>query len=136
MARSAVVLPAPDGPNNTSTSPAATLKHNSRRKPPRLTANLPNAAASAPFVMPARPVVARAYLDQLARSDTLPAQRRMALAALLDRVGDAGTEPALAAELTSAAEALADDVAAASGRTEQRLRALAATLTNLAERLR
>ena len=85
---------------------------------------------------PARPVVARAYLDQLARSDTLPAQRRMALAALLDRVGDAGTEPALAAELTSAAEALADDVAAASGRTEQRLRALAATLTNLAERLR
>ena len=85
---------------------------------------------------PARPVVARAYLDQLARSDTLGADRRAALAALLDRVGDAGTDPALAAELTSAAEALADDVAAAEGRTGRRLAALADTLTSLAQRLR
>ena len=84
---------------------------------------------------PARPVVARAYLDQLARSDTLGADRRTALAALVDRVGDAGTDPALAAELTSAAEALGDDVAAASGRTEQRLVGLAETLTRIAERL-
>ena len=85
---------------------------------------------------PARPVVARAYLDQLARSDTLGADRRAALSALLDRVGDAGTDPALAAELTSAAEALGVDVAAAGGGTEQRLTALADTLTSLAERLR
>ena len=84
---------------------------------------------------PARPVVARAYLDQLARSDTLGADRRAALAALLDRVGDAGTDPALAAELTSAAEVLGDDMAAARGRTEQRLVGLAETLTRIAERL-
>ena len=85
---------------------------------------------------PARPVVARAYLDQLARSETLAANRRQALSALLDRVGDADTDPALAAELTSAAEGLGDNLADAGGRTEQRLRALAETLTSLAERLR
>ena len=85
---------------------------------------------------PARPVVARAYLDQLARSDTLGADRRAALSALLDRVGDADTDPALAAELTSAADALGDDEEAAEGRTGQRLRGLAAMLTSLAERLR
>ena len=84
----------------------------------------------------ARPVVARAYLDQLERSDTLGADRRAALSALLDRAGGAGTDPALAAELTSAAEALGEDAADASGRTEQRLAALAETLTSLAERLR
>ena len=85
---------------------------------------------------PARPVIARAYLDQLARSDTLGADRRAALSALLDRAGATDTDPALAAELTAAAEALADDAAAASGRTELRLAALAETLTGLAERLR
>ena len=85
---------------------------------------------------PVRPVIARAYLDQLERSDTLDADRRAALSALLDRAGGADTDPALAAELTSAAEALAGDAAAASARTEQRLAALAETLTGLAERLR
>ena len=43
---------------------------------------------------------------------------------------------ALAAELTSAAEALGDDAAETSGRTGQRLAALVETLTGLAERLR
>ena len=88
---------------------------------------------------PARPVVAQAYLDQLARSDTLPAERRLVLSALLDRVdaagGAAGSDPALAADLTSAAEALGD-VAVAGGRTEQRLRGLAGTLRALGNRLR
>ena len=85
---------------------------------------------------PVRPVIARAYLDQLERSDTLGADRRAALSALLDRAGGADTDPALAAELTSAAEALGEDAGAASGRTEQRLAALAETLTGLAGRLR
>ena len=83
---------------------------------------------------PARPVVARAYLDQLARTGALPAERRQALSALLDRAAGAGTDPALAAELTSAAEALAGTEA--DGRTEERLRALATTLEGLADRLR
>ncbi len=87
---------------------------------------------------PVRPVVARAYLDQLDRSDTLPAERRQALSDLLDRVESvgSGSDSGLAAELTSAVEALGSDAADASGRTEQRLQGLAETLTGLAERLR
>ncbi len=90
---------------------------------------------------PARPVVARAYLDQLARSDTLPAGRRFVLSALLDRVDAAGgaaaaADPALAAEFATAAQALGDDLANAGGRAAGRLAALADTLANLAERLR
>ena len=90
---------------------------------------------------PARPVVARAYLDQLARSDALPAERRQALSNLLDRVEEAGgagagSDPALAAELSSAAESLGHDLPDTGGRTARRLAALADTLANLAERLR
>ena len=87
---------------------------------------------------PVRPVVARAYLDQLERSDALGAERRTALSGLLDRVDSvgSGSDSALAAELTSAVEALGSDAAEASGRTEQRLQGLAETLTGLAERLR
>ncbi len=95
-----------------------------------------NAQQQRAIEWPVRPVIARAYLDQLERSDTLGADRRAALSALLDRAGGAGPDPALAEELTSAAEALGDDAAAASGRTGQRLAALAETLTGLAERLR
>ena len=86
---------------------------------------------------PARPVVARAYLDQLERDDTLPAERRTALAGLLDRVERLGTttDAGAAAELRSAAAALDADAEDAEGRTEQRLRGLAETLTGLAERL-
>ncbi len=85
---------------------------------------------------PARPVVARAYLDQLERSDALGADRRAALSTLLDRVDGSDADPTVAASLTAAAEALGDDAAAAGGRTRQRLDGLAATLTSLAERLR
>ena len=87
---------------------------------------------------PVRPVVARAYLDQLERSDTLAAERRQALSDLLDRADrvGSGNDPALAGQLTTAVEALDADIAAAAGRTEQRLHGLADTLTGLAERLR
>lgn len=87
---------------------------------------------------PVRPVVARAYLDQLERSDTLPADRRTALSGLLDRADavGSGADAGVAAALASAAEALEDDIADAAGRTEQRLQGLAETLTRLAERLR
>ncbi len=87
---------------------------------------------------PARPVVARAWLDQLERSDALPAERRAALADLLARVeaAGAGTDPALSAELTAAAEALENDAADTGGRTEQRVQGLAGTLAGIADRLR
>ncbi len=88
----------------------------------------------------ARPVVARAYLDQLGRSDTIAAERGVALSDLLDRTDQMladGTRPAAIAEqLDAAAAALERDSVGASGRNQRRLRALAETLTSLAERLR
>ena len=90
---------------------------------------------------PARPVVARAYLDQLGRSDTLAAERRLALSNLLDRIDRLATDgtrtdAALAAELSAAAAELDRDRAGASGRSQKRIVALADTLTSLAGRLR
>ena len=89
----------------------------------------------------ARPVVARAYLDQLGRSDTLAAERRLALSNLLDRIDRLATDgtrtdAALAAELSAAAAELDRDRAGGGGRRRERIVALADTLTSLAERLR
>ena len=89
----------------------------------------------------ARPVVARAYLDQLGRSDTLAAERRLALSNLLDRVDRLATDgtrtdAALATELSAAAAELDRDRASAGGRSRERIVALADTLTSLAARLR
>ena len=97
-----------------------------------------NAQQQRQIEWPVRPVVARAYLDQLERTDTLGAERRTALSDLLDRVDSAGSgsDTALAGELTSAAEGLENDAADASGRTGQRLRGIAETLAGLAERVR
>ena len=86
----------------------------------------------------ARPVVARAYLDQLARGDTIAPERRAVLSDLLDRVEALGTgaDAAIASEIGAIAGEIASAGAAASGRTRDRLHALAETLTTLAERLR
>jgi len=86
-----------------------------------------------------RPVVARAYLDQLTRSDTIAPERSAALSDLLDRTDQlltdgTRTNAGLAAELATAAGALEDESAGASGRNQTRLRALAEILTSLAER--
>ena len=90
---------------------------------------------------PARPLVARVYLDQLGRSDAIAAERRVALSDLLDRTDQmladgSRTDAAIAEQLDTAAAALERDSAGASGRNQKRLRSLAETLTNLAERLR
>ena len=87
---------------------------------------------------PARPVVARAYLDQLERSDTLGRERRTALSNLLGRVAEIGSgrDAAVGAELAAAAAEMENAAAEAEGRSRQRLRALAGTLRGLAERLR
>ena len=90
---------------------------------------------------PARPLVARVYLDQLGRSDTIAAERHEALSNLLDRTDQvlangSRTDAAIAAQLDTAAAALERDSAGASGRNQKRLRSFAETLTSLAERLR
>jgi len=89
----------------------------------------------------ARPVVARAYLDQLGRRDAVAAERVEALSDLLDRTDQAladgtRTDAAIAEQLDTAAATLERDSAAASGQNQTRLRSLAETLTTLAERLR
>ena len=89
----------------------------------------------------ARTVVARAYLDQLGRRDTLAAERRTTLSSLLNRVDQLAsdgtrTDAAIAVELAAAAGEIERDSAGASGATRNRLRSLAETLANLAERLR
>ncbi len=90
---------------------------------------------------PARPVVARAYLDQLSRIDTVSAERVGALSDLLDRADQrltdgTRTDAALIEQLDTAAAALERDSASARGRDQARLRSLGETLTSLAERLR
>ena len=70
-----------------------------------------------------RPVVARAYLDQLGRADTLSTGRRSALSGLLDRADAAladGAEAGLAGELTIAASEVRREAGAASGRSQAR----------------
>ena len=84
----------------------------------------------------ARPVVARAYLDQLGRTDTLSADRRAPLSDLLDRAEGTDADAGLAAALVTAAEELDGERAAATGRSQQRLGALAATLRSIGDRLR
>ena len=83
-----------------------------------------------------RPVVARAYLDQLGRTDTLSAARRTALSGLLDRADGTDTDAGLAAELVVAAEEVDGESEGATGRSQERLRALAETLRGIADRLR
>ena len=90
---------------------------------------------------PARPLVARVYLDQLGRSDIIAAERRVALSDLLDRTDQmladgSRIDAAIAEQLDTAAAALERDSAGASGRNQKRLRSFAETLTSLAERLR
>jgi hypothetical protein len=72
---------------------------------------------------PANPVVAKAYVDQLERARTIPAERATALRRALDR-SDKAQLTALAGELEGA-------VARASGRDAARLRALATTIKDL-----
>jgi hypothetical protein len=90
---------------------------------------------------PASSVVARAYVDQLARSKGIQAERARALRTALDRIDslrtgqEKGAAEALA-QLDTLATQLEADAAAATGRDADRLRALAATVKGRAAKLR
>jgi len=84
---------------------------------------------------PETSVVARSYLDQLARSHAIPAERADAVRAALDRAdqGSAAAPDALV-ELGALASQLEHQGAAASGSDAAHLESLAATLKGMAAR--
>ncbi len=81
-------------------------------------------------------VVARAYLDQLARSQALPAERVAAMRGAIDRGDRRSPGRADLDALDTMAADLARDAAGASGRDALRLRALADTIKARTARLR
>ena len=86
-------------------------------------------------------LVARAYLDQLRRSDVIPAGQAEALTSALDRAADllassTANDATVAAQLDTLAAALAREGAERNGTTRTRFIALATTVEGLADRLR
>ena len=90
---------------------------------------------------PATSVVAKAYVDQLNRSKSIDAERSKAIVAALDKLDrfrsskDNGAAATLD-QLTSLASQVEKDAAAATGRDQMRLNALAETLKGRVARLR
>ncbi len=84
---------------------------------------------------PAEPVVARAYLDQLARGSHLDDAQQVRIQDLLDRAEavDGEVDPVLVAALADQAGTLSDLARARTGVTAARLRALGDVLDGLAE---
>jgi hypothetical protein len=100
-----------------------------------------NAQQQPRIVWPASTVVARAYVDQLARSQAIPPARASAVRTALDRGDDirTGRERGAAAtldQLDALATQLEGDAGAASGRDAARLRSLAATIKGYTAKLR
>ena len=100
-----------------------------------------NAQQQQRITWPAAIVVARAYLDQLVRSNGIPAARATVLKTAFDkadglRTGKERGAPAVLTELDALATELERDAAAAAGRDQMRLRALAATIKGRTARLR
>jgi hypothetical protein len=82
-----------------------------------------NAQRQPKVTWPATTAVARAYLDQLARSKAITAEQSAAIVATIEK-GDK-------VKLYAAAKHLESDAASATGRDADRLRALAATIKDL-----
>ncbi len=100
-----------------------------------------NAQTQRRHIWPAETVVARAYLDQLRRSDGISTGQAEALARALERVdnvlgSDRGIDPTVAEEVETLAATLAGEGAGRSGVTRSRYLALAATVEELADRIR
>ena len=90
---------------------------------------------------PASPVIARAYLDQLGRSDAIPSERAEALTVALelaDQILASGTSDGAGTsdQFDAFATDLERDSVAASGRDQARLHSLAQTVKGIADSLR
>jgi hypothetical protein len=93
------------------------------------------------IVWPAATAVARAYLDQLARTRALDAERLRAIRAALDksdeiRTGREKNAATVLEDLTAIAAQVEKDAAAAAGRDRMRLRALSDTIKQRVAKLR
>ena len=91
-------------------------------------------------VWPASSVVALAYVDQLTRNRSMPAERARAVKTVLERLDGLRTGKENSGTILDQADALAaqleSDAAAASGRDAVRLRSLAATIKGRTTRMR
>ena len=89
-----------------------------------------------PVVWPAVPVVARAYIDQLNRSNALSDSQNASLASALNRADSlldrGGSDEDLASDLSSLAAGLGDG---GDAQTQKRRAALAGTLSGIADKL-
>jgi hypothetical protein len=100
-----------------------------------------NTQLQAKFVWPVAGAVARAYLDQLARSKALDPERIRAARATIDksdelRTGQERNAAAVIDDLAALAGHFDRDAATATGRDAMRLRALSAMLKERAAKLR
>jgi uncharacterized protein (DUF305 family) len=100
-----------------------------------------NAQTQRRHVWPAEPVVARAYLDQLRRSEVITAAEAEAVTTVLDRAAELlasgpATDAPAAAQLDTLAGTLVSAWAEQSGATRTRFIKLAATVEGIADRLR
>ena len=100
-----------------------------------------NAQQQPKVVWPAASPVARAYLDQLARTQGITPERAAAIKTALDRADKVQTArdrnaAAVAEQLQTLATQVGEDAAGATGRDAARLKALAATLTGRAAGLK
>jgi hypothetical protein len=99
-----------------------------------------NTQVQTKITWPASTPVALAYLDQLGRTNAVPAERARAVRTALDRAddvrGNSGRASAVLDQLDALATQLESDAASAAGRDATRLRALASTLKGRAARLR
>jgi hypothetical protein len=95
-----------------------------------------NAQQQPRVTFPATFVVARAYLDQLVRSNALPADRVAAIKSAIDRGDRRSPGRADLDQLDALAGQLEKDASAATGRDAMRLSALASTIKERVSRLR
>ncbi len=90
-----------------------------------------------PVTWPAHPVVAKAYLDQLARDNAMPEAMRMQITQVMDQAQPLIEAGSTDASVAGQVRALADQVQASEGLdpTAKRMTGLKATLEGIAERL-
>ena len=103
-------------------------------------ANELNVQAQSKVVWPANPAVARAYLDQLSRTNAVSPERVRTITDVLARAEKIRSSrdkaaPAVVTELNSLTRQIEEDAAKARGRDAVRLQSLAATMKGIAGKL-